>query len=77
MRAGRHVCISRVCDAAGRIVAPFTGNAITTAVPVIRAPNWPLVGCVALLWAIAMVANVIDAFAVPSLYAFTPVFREC
>ncbi|SMY10287.1 formate/nitrite transporter family protein [Flavimaricola marinus] len=49
----------------------FTENTITTVLPVIHAPTWGLVAKVARLWGIVLFANVVGAFAVASLFAFT------
>ena len=50
----------------------FTENTITTVLPLMRAPSLHMLGCVARLWGIVLAANVLGAFAIASIYAFTP-----
>lgn len=54
----------------------FTENTITTVLPFLHAPSWPMVGRVARLWAIVLGANVVGAFAIASLYVFTPALPD-
>ncbi|GFE63944.1 formate dehydrogenase [Litoreibacter roseus] len=50
----------------------FTENTITTVLPLMAKPTLDMLGCVARLWGIVLAANVVGAFAVAALYAFTP-----
>lgn len=54
----------------------FTENTITTVLPIIHAPTWALVGRVARLWSIVLLANVIGAFAIATVFAFTPALPD-
>lgn len=51
----------------------FTENTITTVLPVIHAPGLGKFLAMLRLWGIVLVANVVGAFLVASLFAFTPV----
>lgn len=50
----------------------FTENTITTVLPVMHEPTPLMVGRMLRLWGIVLTANVVGAFAIASLYAFTP-----
>ena len=49
----------------------FTENTITTVLPVMTTPTASMFGRAASLWAIVLLANVVGAFAVASVFAFT------
>ncbi|WP_298844688.1 formate/nitrite transporter family protein [uncultured Roseobacter sp.] len=50
----------------------FTENTITTVLPVMVSRSWGSFASMMRLWAIVLAANVIGAFAVASLFVFTP-----
>lgn len=50
----------------------FTENTITTVLPFFRDPSMAIFNRVARLWGVVLFANVIGAFFVAALYAFTP-----
>ncbi len=50
----------------------FTENTITTVLPLLRDPSKAMFTAIARLWAIVIFANVIGAFLVAALFAFTP-----
>lgn len=50
----------------------FTENTITTVLPLMARPTPKMFGCVARLWSIVLGANLIGAFVVATLYAYTP-----
>lgn len=50
----------------------FTENTITTVLPFMQEPSGHMAGRVARLWAIVLTANVVGAFAIASLFVFTP-----
>ncbi|MEL7098526.1 MAG: formate/nitrite transporter family protein [Pseudomonadota bacterium] len=52
----------------------FTENTITTVLPLMARPSWFALGAVARLWAVVLAANVVGAFAIAALMAFTPAF---
>ena len=50
----------------------FTENTIVTVLPVIHEPSLKNFGYLGRLWALVLTANVIGAFAIASLFVFTP-----
>lgn len=50
----------------------FTENTITTVLPFMSRPNLGMAAKVARLWGIVLAANVVGAFAIATLYAYTP-----
>lgn len=52
----------------------FTENTITTVLPLMAAPSLSALRCTARLWAVVLSANVVGAFAVAALMAFTSAF---
>ncbi|SFR55022.1 formate/nitrite transporter family protein [Litoreibacter janthinus] len=50
----------------------FTENTITTVLPLMSRPSLRMLGRVARLWAVVLMANVVGAFAIAILYAHTP-----
>ncbi len=54
----------------------FTKNTLTVILPLLKKWNLPLLGNVARLWAVVLVANLVGAFAFATLLARTPLFDE-
>jgi len=52
----------------------FTENTITTVLPLMAQPSVRTAGAVARLWGTVLAANVVGAFALAALMAFTPAF---
>lgn len=50
----------------------FTENTITTVLPLVSRPGVGMAARVARLWGIVLAANVVGAFAIATLYAYTP-----
>lgn len=50
----------------------FTENTITTVLPVMRARQMTMLGAMLRLWSVVLAANVVGAFAVASLFVFSP-----
>ncbi|MDE9450495.1 formate/nitrite transporter family protein [Aliiroseovarius sp. Z3] len=47
----------------------FTENTITTVLPFLHSPSWPVLNRIVVLWAIVLFANVIGAFTIATFYA--------
>ena len=54
----------------------FTENTITTVLPFLHTPSWSIFSRVISLWSIVLTANVVGAFAIAALYAFTPALPD-
>jgi formate/nitrite transporter FocA (FNT family) len=54
----------------------FTENTITTVLPLMVLPTTHTFGCVARLWVVVLAANVLGAFCIATLFAYTPVIPE-
>lgn len=54
----------------------FTENTITTVLPVMHEPSWPMLRRTINLWAIVLGANVVGAFVAASLFAFAAAIPE-
>ncbi|WP_051539442.1 formate/nitrite transporter family protein [Sulfitobacter sp. 20_GPM-1509m] len=54
----------------------FTENTITTVLPLMVKPTAHNFACVARLWVIVLGANVLGAFCIATLYAYTPAIPE-
>ena len=54
----------------------FTENTITTVLPLMVKPSAHNFACVARLWVIVLGANVLGAFCIATLYAYTPAIPE-
>lgn len=54
----------------------FTENTITTVLPLMVKPTVHNLGCVARLWTIVLGANVLGAFCIATLYAYTPAIPD-
>ena len=54
----------------------FTENTITTVLPLVHEPSWRILRRVLTLWTLVLLANVVGAFAIASLFAFTPTIPD-